>query len=84
MLGMIAVISRPLEPIMARALADRGSNISVYLGQTILLSSIFSAYGGFWREEGCVTRGSTHDLSDRGRECLANLVRKVMYLAIHS
>lgn len=44
-LGLIAKISRPPGPIMSRALAAGGSSLSIYLGQSILLSSIFSAYG---------------------------------------
>ncbi|WP_235438965.1 DUF418 domain-containing protein [Candidatus Rhodobacter oscarellae] len=50
-LGLIALISRPPGPIMSRALVVGGSSLSVYLGQSILLSSIFSAYGlGLWSE----------------------------------
>ena len=48
-LGLIALISRPPGPIMSRALAAGGSSLSIYLGQSIILSSIFSAYGlGLW------------------------------------
>jgi len=48
-LGLIAALSRPPGPIMARALAAGGSSLSVYLGQSIVLSTIFSAYGlGLW------------------------------------
>ena len=48
-LGLIAMISRPPGRVMSRALAAGGSSLSVYLGQSILLSSIFSAYGlGLW------------------------------------
>lgn len=50
-LGLIAALSRPPGPIMARALAAGGSSLSVYLGQSIILSTIFSAYGlGLWNE----------------------------------
>lgn len=50
-LGLIAAISRPPGPIMSRALTAGGSSLSIYLGQSILLSSIFSAYGlGLWSE----------------------------------
>ena len=48
-LGLIAAISRPPGPILAKVLAAGGSSLSIYLGQSILLSSIFSAYGmGLW------------------------------------
>jgi len=50
-LGLIAAISRPPGPILAQVLLAGGSSLSVYLGQSILLSSIFSAYGmGLWNE----------------------------------
>mmetsp|Transcript_13390 Transcript_13390/g.21257 ORF Transcript_13390/g.21257 Transcript_13390/m.21257 type:complete len:85 (-) Transcript_13390:133-387(-) len=36
---------------MSRALAAGGSSLSIYLGQSILLTTIFSAYGlGLWNE----------------------------------
>ncbi|MEM1067085.1 MAG: DUF418 domain-containing protein [Pseudomonadota bacterium] len=48
-LGLIALIARPPGPILARALAAGGSSLSVYLGQSIVLSTVFSAYGlGLW------------------------------------
>jgi len=48
-LGLIAAVSRPPGPIMAKALAAGGSSLSVYLGQSIVLSTIFSGYGlGLW------------------------------------
>lgn len=48
-LGLIAAVSRPPRPIMAQALAAGGSSLSIYLGQSILLSTIFSGYGlGLW------------------------------------
>jgi uncharacterized protein len=48
-LGLIAALSRPPGPIMARALTAGGSSLSIYLGQSILLSTIFSGYGlGLW------------------------------------
>lgn len=48
-LGLIAAISRPPGPIMARALSAGGSSLSIYLGQSIVLSTVFSAYGlGLW------------------------------------
>lgn len=48
-LGLIAALSRPPGPIMAGALAAGGSSLSIYLGQSIILSTIFSGYGlGLW------------------------------------
>lgn len=48
-LGGIAAISRPPGPILSRLLAAGGSSLSVYLGQSIILSTLFSAYGfGLW------------------------------------
>lgn len=50
-LGLIAMISRPPGPVMSRVLAAGGASLSIYLGQSILLSSVFSAYGlGLWNE----------------------------------
>jgi uncharacterized protein len=50
-LGLIAALSRPPGPIVARALSAGGSSLSIYLGQSILLSSIFSGYGlGLWED----------------------------------
>ena len=58
-LGLIAMISRSPGPIMSRALSAGGSSLSVYLGQSILLSSIFSAYGlGLWSEVDRATASS--------------------------
>lgn len=48
-LGLIAALSRPQGPIMAQALAAGGSSLSIYLGQSIILSTIFAGYGlGLW------------------------------------
>src|SRR6056297_3652655 len=48
-LGSIAAPSRPPGPVMARALAAGGSSLSVYLGQSIILSTVFANYGlGLW------------------------------------
>ena len=48
-LGLIAAVSRPPGPIMAQTLAAGGSSLSIYLGQSIILSTIFSGYGlGLW------------------------------------
>ena len=44
-LGLIAALSRPPGPIMATTLAAGGSSLSIYLGQSIILSTIFSGYG---------------------------------------
>lgn len=50
-LGLIALISRPPGRFLSRALAAGGSSLSIYLGQSILLSSIFSGYGlGLWNQ----------------------------------
>ena len=55
-LGLIAAISRPRGPMMTKILAQGGSSLSVYLGQSILLSTIFSGYGlGLWSD---VSRGA--------------------------
>lgn len=48
-LGLIAAVSRPPGPIMAQALKAGESSLSIYLGQSIILSTIFSGYGlGLW------------------------------------
>ena len=48
-LGLIAALSRPPGAVMARALAAGGASLSVYLGQSIVLSTIFTGYGlGLW------------------------------------
>jgi uncharacterized protein len=50
-LGVIAAISCPPGPILARVLSVGGSSLSVYLGQSIVLSTVFSGYGvGLWSE----------------------------------
>ncbi|MEQ8480354.1 MAG: DUF418 domain-containing protein [Hoeflea sp.] len=50
-LGLIARLARPPGPVMARVLAAGGSSLSVYLGQSIVLSTLFSAYGlGLWEQ----------------------------------
>lgn len=55
-LGLIAAFSKPPGPIMSWALAAGASSLSVYLGQSILLSSIFAAYGlGLWNEVDRIT-----------------------------
>ncbi len=48
-LGVIAAIARPPGPIMARVLRAGGSSLSIYLSQSIILTTIFSGYGfGLW------------------------------------
>ena len=48
-LGLIAAIDRPPGPIMAGVLRAGGSSLSIYLGQSIILPTIFSGYGfGLW------------------------------------
>ena len=48
-LGLIAAVSRPPGPIMAQARKAGESSLSIYLGQSIILSTIFSGYGlGLW------------------------------------
>ena len=48
-LGLIALISQAPSPIMSRFVAAGESSLSIYLGQSIILSSIFSSYGlGLW------------------------------------
>jgi uncharacterized protein len=50
-LGLIAALARPPGRLMAQALAAGGSSLSIYLGQSILLSTIFAGYGpGLWGE----------------------------------
>ncbi|NBB97651.1 MAG: DUF418 domain-containing protein [Alphaproteobacteria bacterium] len=50
-LGAIAALARPPGPIMSRVLAAGGSSLSIYLGQSIVLSAMFAAYGlGLWEE----------------------------------
>ncbi|MCK0148921.1 DUF418 domain-containing protein [Marivita sp. S6314] len=52
-LGAIAAVSRPRGPVMDRALAAGGSSLSIYLGQSIILSTLFSEYGfGLWEDLG--------------------------------
>ena len=55
-LGVIAALARPPGPFMKKALAAGGNSLSVYLGQSILLSTVFSAYGlGLWEAIGHAT-----------------------------
>ncbi|MEY1556581.1 DUF418 domain-containing protein [Yoonia sp. R2331] len=44
-LGLIAAIARPPGPVTARLLNAGGSSLSIYLGQSIILSTIFAPYG---------------------------------------
>ncbi|MEQ8657545.1 MAG: DUF418 domain-containing protein [Hyphomicrobiales bacterium] len=55
-LGLIAALARPPGAILARVLAAGGSSLSIYLGQSIILTTIFSAYGlGLWEQVDRVT-----------------------------
>lgn len=55
-LGGIAALARPPGPVMAPLLAAGGSSLSIYLGQSILLTTLFSGYGlGLWD---AVSRGT--------------------------
>jgi uncharacterized protein len=48
-LGLIAAIARPPGPLMARVLRAGGSSLTIYLGQSIILTTIFAGYGfGLW------------------------------------
>ena len=48
-LGLIAAIARPPGPVLSRVLAAGGASLSIYLGQSIVLSTLFAAYGlGLW------------------------------------
>jgi uncharacterized protein len=50
-LGVIAALARQPGAILARVLAAGGSSLSIYLGQSIILTTIFSCYGlGLWDE----------------------------------
>jgi len=55
-LGLIAALARPPGPVMSRILTAGGSSLSIYLGQSIILSTLFAAYGaGLWN---AVDRGT--------------------------
>ncbi|WP_084861164.1 DUF418 domain-containing protein [Salibaculum halophilum] len=48
-LGLIAATARPPGPLLSRALVAGGSSLSIYLGHSILLSTLFAGYGlGLW------------------------------------
>jgi uncharacterized protein len=50
-LGVIAAISGSAGPRMRNVLDAGSSSLSIYLGQSIVLSTLFSAYGlGLWEE----------------------------------
>lgn len=52
-LGVIAALARPPGPWMARALVAGRNSLSIYLGQSIVLSTIFASYGlGLWGRMG--------------------------------
>lgn len=44
-LGLIAALARPPGPVTARFLSAGGSSLSIYLGQSIVLSTLFAPYG---------------------------------------
>lgn len=48
-LGLIAAIARPPGPFLSHMLRAGGSSLSIYLGQSMILSTIFAGYGlGLW------------------------------------
>ncbi|MEM1428487.1 MAG: DUF418 domain-containing protein [Pseudomonadota bacterium] len=48
-LGLIAAIAKPPGPWMAELLKAGGSSLSIYLGQSIILATVFAPYGlGLW------------------------------------
>ena len=50
-LGAIAALPHPKRPWATRVLKAGGSSLSIYLGQSIILSTIFAAYGlDLWEE----------------------------------
>ncbi|MEM1237811.1 MAG: DUF418 domain-containing protein [Pseudomonadota bacterium] len=52
-LGVIASVARPPSPAVAASLLAGGSSLTIYLGQSILLTTIFSPYGlDLWSELG--------------------------------
>lgn len=52
-LGLIAAMARPPGPLLTRVLMAGGSSLSVYLGQSLVLSTIFTGYGlGLWDRVG--------------------------------
>lgn len=55
-LGLIAALARPPGPVLSRILAAGGSSLSIYLGQSIVLSTVFAPYGlGLWDAVGPAT-----------------------------
>ena len=44
-LGLIAALARPPGPLMAGLLKAGGASLTVYLGQSVVLSTIFAPYG---------------------------------------
>ena len=52
-LGAIAAVARAPGPVMGALLTAGGSSLSVYLGQSIILSTLFAPYGlGLWGDIG--------------------------------
>ena len=79
-LGLIAALSRPPGPVMSRALAAGGSSLSVYLGQSIILSTVFAGYGlGLWEAVDRLTAVAiaiaTTGSADRGAVGMAQPLR---------
>lgn len=52
-LGLIALIAKPPDPRFAPFLKAGGSSLSIYLGQSIVLATLFAPYGlGLWDRVG--------------------------------
>ena len=52
-LGVIAAIARPAGPLMSKVLVAGRNSLTVYLGQSIVLSTVFAGYGlGLWGQVG--------------------------------
>ncbi|GGB63922.1 hypothetical protein GCM10011316_39680 [Roseibium aquae] len=50
-LGVIAAMARPAGPLGSMLLSAGAASLSIYLGQSMVLSTIFGAYGlGLWNE----------------------------------
>jgi len=48
-LGLIAALARPPGPFTAKLLTTGASSLTIYLGQSIVLSTVFAPYGlGLW------------------------------------
>ena len=52
-LGLIAWVARPPSRLIAAVLMAGGSSLTIYLGQSILITTVFSPYGlGLWSDLG--------------------------------